>query len=321
MGGTAGSAGAGGAGGSGGSASDTDCNSITDQPILQVALNGSGQYTTVGAALNSLSGSNTTPTQIRIQPGNYFEKLVVDKPFVTLCGQTGRQADTVLTYNDRADEVGTSGSYSVQVTADDVSVENITIENSVGPGVQAVALLTQGQRTQFRNCRMIGYQDTLYTHSGTQYFRDCFVQGSVDYIFGGATAVFEDCTIHTIEGGTAITAPSTEPTVPFGIVFLGGEATAASGVSSGSQNLGRNWRPAGSTTYIRTVLGAHISAVGWGPMGENTLDTARFSEYQTSGPGANPGARAPQSQQLSDTEAAAFTVANIFGSWTPSFSQ
>jgi pectinesterase len=156
--------------------------------------------------------------------------------------------------------------------------------------------------------------DTLYTHSGTQYFRDCFIQGTVDYIFGGATAVFENCTTYTVEGGTAITAPSTEESVPYGIVFLGGETTASAGVSSGSQALGRNWRPYGATAYIRTELGDHISDVGWVPMGDNSLDTARFSEYQTTGPGANPGARASQSRQLTDQEAAAYTVDNIFGS-------
>lgn len=305
-----------------------DCNSITNQPILRVAADGSGQYRTVQAALNTLSNSNTTPTQIRIKPGVYREKLAVTKPFVTFCGETGKQASTILTYNDTSSTpngsggtLGTSGSASMAITANDISVENITIENSHGPGIQAVALRVNAQRVQFRNCRMIGYQDTLYVHGGTQYFRDCHIEGSVDFIFGGATAVFENSRIHSMTGGTALTAPSTDQNVPFGLVFLGGEVTAASGVREGSVALGRNWRPYGAAAYIRTRLGGHISPVGWVRMGDNTLDTARFSEYLTTGAGANSSARAPQSTQLSASQAGVYTVNNIFGSWKPGFSE
>ncbi len=305
-----------------------DCNSITNQPILRVAADGSGQYRTVQAALNTLSNSNTTPTQIRIKPGTYREKLSVTKPFVTFCGETGKTNSTILTYNDGASTpngnggtLGTSGSASVTIKTNDVSMENITIENSFGVGSQAVALLAQGQRLQFRNCRFLGNQDTLYTHSGTQYYRNCYIQGTVDFIFGAATAVFDNNTIHSVGGGTAITAPSTEQNVPYGLVFLGGKVTAASNVSRGSVALGRNWRPYGAATYIRTELGQHISPVGWVRMSENTLDTARFSEYLTTGAGANTSSRAPQSRQLSASQAATYTISNIFGSWTPSYSK
>lgn len=305
-----------------------DCNSITNQPILRVAADGSGQYKTVQAALNSLSNSNTTPTQIRIKPGTYREKLTITKPFVTFCGETGKTSSTILTYNDGASTlkadgtaIGTSGSASVTLKANDVSMENITIENSFGIGSQAVALLAQGQRLQFRNCRLLGNQDTLYTHSGTQYYRNCHIQGTVDFIFGAATAVFDNNTIHSVGAGSALTAPSTDQTMPYGLVFLGGKVTAASNVSKGSVALGRNWRPYGAATYIRTELGQHISAVGWVKMSENTLDTARFSEYLTTGPGANTSARAPQSKQLTTAQAATYTISNIFGSWTPSYSK
>jgi pectinesterase len=295
---------------------------------LRVAADGSGQYRTVQAALNTLSNSNTTPTQIRIKPGTYREKLSITKPFVTFCGETGKTTSTILTYNDGASTlkadgtaIGTSGSASVTLKANDVSMENITIENSFGIGSQAVALLAQGQRLQFRNCRLLGNQDTLYTHSGTQYYRNCHIQGTVDFIFGAATAVFDNNTIHSVGGGSALTAPSTEQTVPYGLVFLGGKVTAASNVSKGSVALGRNWRPYGAAAYIRTELGQHISAVGWVKMSENTLDTARFSEYLTTGAGANPSARAPQSKQLTAAQAATYTISNIFGSWTPSYSK
>jgi pectinesterase len=306
----------------------SDCNSITNQPILRVAADGSGQYNSIAAALNTISSSNTAPTQIRIKPGTYKEKLTVTKPFVTFCGETGKEASTILTYSDGASTlksdgtaIGTSGSASITIKTNDISAENITIENSFGVGSQAVALLAQGQRLQFRNVRFIGHQDTLYTHSGTQYYRNCYIQGTVDFIFGAATAVFDNNTIHSVGGGTALTAPSTEQTVPYGLVFLGGKVTAASSVAKASVALGRNWRPYGAAAYIRTELGQHISAVGWVKMSENTLDTARFSEYLTTGAGANPSARASQSKQLTAAQAATYTISNIFGSWTPSYSK
>ena len=305
-----------------------DCNSINNQPIITVAADGSGQFKTVQAALDSISSSNKTQTQLRIKPGTYREKLEVTKSFVTFCGQLGKETSTVLTYNDGASTIGsngaaigTSGSGSVTIKANDISVENITIENTRGQGTQAVALYARGDRLQFRNCRLLGFQDTLYVNGGTQYYRNCHIEGSVDFIFGAATAVFENNTIHSVASGTSLTAPSTAQGTTYGIVFLGGKVTAVSSITNGSVALGRNWGAYGAATYIRTDLGQHISPVGWVKMSSNTLDTARFSEYQTTGAGANPSARAPQASQLSSSQAAAYTVSNIFGSWAPSFSK
>lgn len=325
--GSGGAVGSGGADGTGGAVGDLgDCNQRTDLPSLRVAKDGSGDFSTVQAAIDSLPSNNSALTLLLIAPGTYQEKLTIDVPNLILCGEVGQEAATRLTYTDGADTpngnggtVGTSGSASVNLSASDVSAENLTFENTRGVGSQAVALLVSGERVQFKNSRFIGNQDTLYVKEGSQYFRDCYVEGTVDFIFGGATAVFENCTIHNVSGGSAVTAPSTEETVPFGIVFLGGELTAAPSVNAGSVNLGRNWRPFGFTSYIGTELGSHITAGGWIPMGENTLATARFSEFETTGPGANPGARVPESSQLTENEAAAFTVDNIFGAWNPSY--
>ncbi|WP_438006588.1 pectinesterase family protein [Sorangium sp. So ce321] len=323
----AGGSGAGGSGAGGSGGGDTsDCNSVTGGALIEVNRDGSGDFTSVQAAINSVARSNTTPTILRIAPGTYAEKLVVDRPHVTLCGQAGQAERTVLTYGDNANTpngaggtLGTSGSFSVNISASDVSAENITFANSTGPGVQAVALLVSGSRVQLRHCRALGYQDTVYVKSGTQYFRDCHIEGSVDFIFGGATAVFEDCTVHNVAQGTAITAPSTDAATPFGIVFLGGQATAVGSIRAGAVALGRNWRPYGATTYLGTELGAHIAPVGWVRMSENTLATARFAEYMTTGPGARPSERAPESSQLSAAEAARYTVENMLAPWRPTF--
>ncbi len=328
--------GSGGAAGDGGAANEgsttPDCNSITSEAIITVAKGGSADFETVQAAVDSLPSGNATPTQIRIAPGTYKEKLRIDVPNVTLCGQAGQAASTILTYSDNANTsngmggtLGTTGSASTNISSSNVSAENITFANStVLGGSQAVALLVTSDQVQFRNCRFLSFQDTLYVRKARQYFKSCYVEGSVDYIFGDATAVFEDCTVHSAAGGVAVTAPNTPETVAYGLVFLGGELTAADSVSDDSQTLGRNWGAYGAAAYIGTTLGAHIKPVGWMAMGSNTLATARFSEYQTSGDGASASdiaARAPESEQLTGDAAAAYTIANILGGWTPSFSQ
>lgn len=326
-GGASGTSGAPGGAGSGGGASNLDCNSVTGQKVITVAKSG-GDYDTVQAALNSLSKTNSTPTQIRIAPGTYKEKLSIQVPNITLCGQAGKASSTILTYSDNANTpngnggtLGTTGGASTTLSSNDVSAENLTFANSTPlGGSQAVALLVTGNQVQFRNCRFLSFQDTLYVRKAKQYFRDCYVEGTVDFIFGDATAVFDNCTVHNVSGGTAVTAPNTDQSVPYGLVFLGGELTAVSSIKAGSMALGRNWGAYGSATFLKTALGPHISAVGWVPMGSNTLATARFAEYKTTGAGAS-GSRAPESKQLSDQQAADYTLSKIFGTWVPSFSK
>ncbi|HEX2877323.1 MAG TPA: pectinesterase family protein [Polyangiaceae bacterium] len=326
-----GAGGSSGSAGTGGGGSAPDCNSVTGQPVVTVGASGAN-FTTIQAALNSLSKTNTTLTQIRIAPGTYKEKLQIQVPNITLCGQTGKAASTILTYSDNANTpngnggtLGTTGGASTTLSASNVSAENLTFANSTPQGgSQAVALLVTGDQVQFRNSRFISFQDTLYVRKAKQYFRDSYIEGTVDFIFGDATAVFQDCTVHNVSGGTAVTAPNTAQNVAYGLVFLGGKLTAASAVGKASMALGRNWGAYGAAAFLKTELGAHIKPVGWVPMGENTLDTARFSEYQTTGDGATPSAisaRAPQSKQLSAAEAGNYTLAKIFGNWVPSYSK
>jgi pectinesterase len=167
----------------------------------------------------------------------------------------------------------------------------------------------------------LSFQDTLYVRKAKQYFRDCYMEGTVDFIFGDATAVFDNCTVKNVGGGTAATAPNTDQAVPYGLVFLGGQLTADASVKASSVALSRNWGAYGAAAFLRTTLGAHISAAGWSPMGTNTLDTARFSEYKNTGAGASTAGRAPQGKQLTDQQAASYTLSTIFGAWVPSFSK
>lgn len=302
------------AGGGDGGAASAACSAAGVQ-VITVAADGSGQFSTVQSAVNSIA-AGTTPVRIDLKPGTYTENLTISRQNITLCGQD--PMTTVITYTVS----GSSEATATRVSGNGFAAVNVTFENSsaLGSG-QAVALLASGTQQQFYNCRFVSYQDTLYTKSGSQYFKNCYVQGNTDYVFGAATAVLDNCSIYTISGGTAVTAPNTAASTTYGIVFLGGSLTAASTVSAGSQALGRPWGAAGSTTYLNTTLGAHISTVGWVAFNTNTVAGARFAEYKTTGPGAHPTQRAAGSSQLTDTQAAQYTIANIFGGWVPTFSQ
>jgi len=320
-GGAAGAAGRGGTTGTGGAAgggSPAVCPSGITQTIT-VAKDGSGQFTTVQAAVNSIASGSSAHIRIDIKAGSYKEKLTINSRS-NLCLTGAGATTTILTYNDASATVNsTSGSASVAIGANDFSAANLTFENSYGTGSQAVALNATGQRQQYLNCRFVGYQDTLYTHSGSQYFRNCYVQGNTDYVFGGATAVLDNCEVRNVEGGSAVAAPNTDIGVAYGIVFLGGKFTAASGVSSKSVGLGRPWGHDGAAAYLHVDLGAHIVAAGFVPMSDNQPENARFHEYQSTGAGANASARSRY--QLTASQAASYTVATVLSGWTPSYSQ
>ena len=131
--------------------------------------------------------------------------------------------------------------------------------------------------------------------------------------------MLENCEVRNVEGGSAVAAPNTDIGAPYGIVFLGGKFTAASGVATNSVGLGRPWGADGAAAYLHVALGAHIVAAGFVPMSSNQPQNARFHEYQSTGSGANASARS--AYQLSATQAASYTVANILAGWTPSYSQ
>lgn len=317
--GTGGSAGTGGATGAGGGTGNPALCPPGITQTITVAKDGSGQFSTVQAAVDSISSGSTAHIRIDIKAGTYTEKLTIASR-TNLCLVGASTTTTILSYGDSNAAVGsTSGSASVYISANDFSAANLTIQNTYGSGSQAVALRTTGQRQQFLNCRFVGYQDTLYTHNGSQYFRDCYVQGNTDYVFGGATAVLQNCEVRNVEGGYAVAAPNTDASTAYGIVFLGGQFTAASEVTANSVALGRPWGADGFAAFLNVNLGSHIPAAGFVAMSGNEPQNARFHEYGSTGAGANTSSRS--SYQLTASQAASYTIANIFGSWTPTYSQ
>jgi pectinesterase len=295
-------------------------------PII-VAPDGSGQFKTVQAAIDSIPDHNAEWRVIIIKPGTYRERLVINdrKTFVVLRGEDKEVRRTLLTFNRYAgmedpeapgNKLGPNGSESVVVQANNFIAENITFENSSGAVAPAVALRAAGDRQIFRNCHFLGWQDTLWVDGKRAYFIDCYVEGRIDFIFGRATALFEKCRIHALDGG-CIAASSTDPGAPFGLVFLRCKITCA----EDRTYLGSPWEKGAATAFVECDLGENLRPEGWKEWrGTEHHKTARFVEYKNTGPGANPSQRAAWTRQLSDAEAKNCTVENILSGedgWNP----
>lgn len=289
-----------------------------------VAKDGTGDFTTVQAALDAVPHLRKSRTSIFIRQGVYYEKLQLSetKTNVSLIGEDAEK--TILTYDDYAskhnrfgEEIGTSGSASFFIDGEGFEAHNITFENSAGPVGQAVAVRIDGDRVRFTNCRFLGFQDTLYPHGKTsrQYYRDCYIEGTVDFIFGWSTALFDHCVIHCKEGGY-ITAASTDEDTRFGFVFR--DCRITSDAPEGSVYLGRPWRPFANTVFIGCDLPRQINPAGWHNWGSVDKEkTAYYAEYNNQGAGAAPAARVSWAHQLSASEAARYTPEAILGDWNP----
>ena len=299
-----------------------------------VAFDGSGTHTTVQAAIAAAPENATKPFLILIKPGSYSGQIIVPKTKRNLRLVGEDAAGTVLTYalNVKETDDATNPQFKgtgVIVLADDLQAENITFQNTSGDHGQALALRVDGDRAVFKQCRLLGWQDTLMINNGRQYFQNCYVEGRVDFIYGSATAVFDHCEIHSKNGGH-ITAASTPEDHPFGFVFLqcrlSGDPTpwdkTAPVKGPPMADLGRPWRPFGQVAYIECEMGDHLKPDGWNNWGKPENEkTARYSEYKSSGPGARPEARVKWSRQLTDEQAKTYTVSNILSgkdAWNPS---
>jgi pectinesterase len=290
-----------------------------------ITVSKTGKYKTVQSALDAIPCSNSKPVTIFIKKGLYKEVITVDarKNFITLVGED--KDSTVLTFNNHAgiklangDTLNTWTCASFFVYGSNFSASNLTFQNNAGfTAGQAVALRIEGNRAAFNNCRMTGNQDVLFlSGSGVKhFFKDCYIEGTTDFIFGAATAVFKNCHIHS-KKNSHVTAASTNSVIPYGFVFLNCRLTADSNINKVS--LGRPWSPTASVTYINCWMDKHITADGWNNWKNPANEaTARYAEYNNSGPGANATARVKWAKQLTEAEAAAFTIKNIFGTWNP----
>lgn len=303
--------------------------------------------TTVQGAIDAASSGDT----ITLAPGTYREIVTVpsSKTNLTLASQSGQATDTVIVYNNSAGTTkpgggtyGTSGSATVTVQADGFTARGITFANDWlrkdhpgWSGTQAVAILVKGDRAAFLNCRFLGHQDTLYADSASlstfarQYFKNCYVEGDVDFVFGRGTAVYDGCHFHTLvrtdlSGAPFgfVFAPSTAVANPHGYLVI--NSTITSAAPAGYYKLARPWVPSSDTT-ARPMLTVRETDMDQGIDAKtpyaNMSDSypwqnQRFAEYHNTGAGAQISVPANR-PQLTDSQASQYTKAVYLGSWTP----
>lgn len=293
--------------------------------VLTVAADGAGDFVTVQAAVDAVSEGNAKPVTIAIAPGTYKERIVVPKSkrFITLKGQDA--GSTVLTFDLYASmkgsdgkEIGTFRTPSVTIEADDFTAENITFENTAGDVGQAVALSVLGDRAVFRDCRLLGWQDTLYDHTGRHYYENCYIAGHCDFIFGGAASWFENCRIHCLDA-SYITAASTPEHQAHGYVFSNCTIT---GKPAGKKTfLGRPWRDFAKVVFLHCRMADCIKPEGWHNWSKpHREQTAFYGEYNCTGPVADAKKRVSWSHQLTEEAAGAITLEAVLGGedqWNP----
>lgn len=287
---------------------------------LVVAADGSGDYNTVEAAINAMPENGAAEYIILVKKGVYQEKIIVpaSKPHLTLLGED--VDSTIIVWDDYSGKVvdgttlGTSTSYTFRVDADYFRAQNITFENNAVQEAQAVALLVNGDKNVFYHCRLIGNQDTYYTKGyGRLYMKDCYIEGTTDFIFGRAVAVFDSCYIFC-KKNSCITAASTEKEYSFGYVFFDCQLAAPNNIQV---FLGRPWRPYAQTVFVRTFLDRLVAPSGWSEWnGNNNHDTCFYAEYDCYGPRALRTYRKSWSHELTDQEAEAYNIPNIFAQTT-----
>ena len=299
---------------------------LSAQTRLEVAADGSARFKSVQEAIMSVpAGSPTNPVVIHLKPGVYKELIYLqhEKRFFQLLGEDAEK--TILTFDLHANlpgpngkTIGTFKTPSTTIDADDFTAENLTFENSAGPVGQALAIRVDGDRAAFRNCRFLGWQDTILLNRGRQYFENCYIAGHVDFIFGAATAFFEKCHVHCLGDGY-ITAASTPYDQPFGFVFSNCKITGAKPETK--TFLGRPWRTKASTIFLNTEMSEVVRPEGWNDWKKPEAHaTVRYAEFGNSGPGATPELRPVWSKQLTKREAKAITLKKVLGGadgWNP----
>ena len=300
-------------------------NASLTSKVVTVAQDGSGNYKTVQEALNAVPASNKDKFIIYVRNGVYKEKILLDstKKFVTLIGED--KFNTILTYNDHTGKISPSGdtintrtSWSFKILADDFTAKNITFQNDAGfTAGQAVAVESDGDKAFFLNCRFIGNQDVLFTNNekSRQYYENCYIEGTTDFIFGASTVWFEKCHIHS-KKNSHVTAASTPKEKEFGYIF--NQCILTGDTSLHNVSLGRPWRPYAQVAYMNCFVGAHIMAEGWSNWNKtDNYKTTRYSEYKNYGPSSDPSKRIEWARQLSDEEAKKYTIVNVLNGWNP----
>lgn len=282
-----------------------------------VSKDGTGDYTTIQAAINDTQSFPYERITIFVKNGIYKEKIKVHEwnTNISLIGES--KENTIITYDDYFNKVGlgknsTFYTYTMLVEANDFVLKNITVENASGDVGQAVALSIFSDRVAVIDCRILGNQDTLYASGiGKQYYKNCYIEGTTDFIFGSATAYFDNCQIHS-KKDSYITAASTPKDASYGYVFK--DCNLTSNATTTKVFLGRPWRIYAKTVFINCKLGNHILPDGWHNWSKPDAEkTTFYAEYSSVGEGSSSDKRVSWSHQLSKSQAKKYTVKNCLG--------
>ncbi|KQT25765.1 pectin esterase [Chryseobacterium sp. Leaf405] len=308
----------------------------TNDKIIVVSKDGKGNFTTVQQAIDAVENSSSTRTKILIKSGIYKEKIIIPETKGAILLEGENPENTIITYDDFASkknsegkDIGTTNSSTIFIYSNDFTAKNISFDNSSGRVGQAVAVLTSGDRIAFENCRFLGNQDTLYlkgvqdspdkTKPSRNYFKNCYIEGTTDYIFGAGTAVFENCTIYSKETANYVTAASTPQENEFGFVFINSKIIG--NAKENSVYLGRPWRPFAKTVYIDCEMNSTIKPEGWHNWSKPDAEkTTFYGEFNSQGVGANATKRVSWSHQLAKEERKKYSTNNILkgkDNWNP----
>ena len=319
--------------------------------IYVVAKDGTGDFTSLQAAMDAVPAGNQAPTLILIRAGVYQEKVVVHRNNLRIVGEDREK--TIVTWSGCAKDPGPDGqekgtflSSTLMVTGHNVEIENLTIRNDAGDGRQvgqAVAVYAAGDRGTWRNCSLIAHQDTLFcgplrmpnviedigsrrgeaeavsrvedghlTHS-RQYFENCYIEGDVDFIFGSYRCWFENCTLFMGGRGGWYTAANTNREQPYGMVFHRCRLTGS--CEEGKAFLGRPWRAWARTLFLECEMDEHVAPEGFADWDTERVVTERYGEWATRGARADQSTRHPAQKRMSAEEAEAVTVSEVLGGW------
>ncbi|KAK4492650.1 hypothetical protein RD792_003468 [Penstemon davidsonii] len=287
---------------------------------IKISQDGNGDFKTINEAIQSIHLPNTRRVILHINSGVYREKVNIPRTmhFITFLGNVSDPP--TITGNDTASSVSgrdapprTFQSATVAVDANYFVAINVKFENTaphvVGSvGGQAVALRISGNKAAFYNCSFYGAQDTLYDHKGLHFFSNCFIQGSVDFIFGYGTSLYENCYLNSVTKKVAsVTAQKrTNSSMSSGFSF---KNCTISG--SGSIYLGRAWGDYSRVVFSYTFMDKIVLPQGWSDWGDRNRDQkVYYGEYKCSGPGSNLTGRVPWVRVLTDEEAKPFIGMN-----------
>ncbi|XP_021864240.1 putative pectinesterase 11 [Spinacia oleracea] len=279
--------------------------------LIRVDQSGQGNYEKIQDAIDAVPSNNSEFVYIWVKPGTYREKIVVpaDKPYITLSGNQAN--DTIITWND-GDHIYDNP--TVSVLASNFVGRYLTFENTYGARGKGVALRVAGDKAAFYGCRMLSYQDTLLDDVGRHYYKNCYIEGATDFIFGNAASLFERSHIHSVieVGKGALTAQKREtPWENTGFIFLGCKIT---GKGVGTADLGRPWGAHSRVIYTLSYLSNVVSPDGWNNWGDSKKESnVVYGEYKCYGPGANRAKRVTWSKGLTNEEATPFLSKDMIG--------